>query len=246
MNLAEHQEKAFEALQHLKTLLEKNGIGYYLLAGSALGAVRHKGFIPWDDDVDLGILYQDIPKLEELLMANPIPGFRFVCNRNDPTYPRLYGKILYHGYGCIDLFPLVRISDNRIVRRLQWIIRKITWKVYSRKVGYLHEKEKPVWVFVSRILSLLMSKKMVLKISDLNCRLCMDRDTEYFINMFSIYSMKREMIAAKCVNHPQNVEFSGEMFQTLGYLDEYLTNLYGDYMTPVPPSEQVATHVEVF
>lgn len=246
MNLAEHQEKAFEALKELRSLLDENGIGYYLLAGSALGAVRHKGFIPWDDDIDLGILYQDIPRLEELLLEKPIPGFRFVCNRNDPAYPRLYGKILYNGYGCIDLFPLVRISDNRLVRRLQWITRKITWKVYSRKVGYLHEKEKPVWVFVSRILSLLMTKKLVLRISDMNCRLCMNRDTAYFINMFSIYSMKREMIPSKCVKHPQIVMFQGEPFQTLGYLDEYLTNLYGDYMTPVPPKERVATHVETF
>ena len=246
MTIAEHQKKALEALHLLRPILEEHGIQYYLLAGSALGAVRHSGFIPWDDDIDIGIKYEDAIKLDSILRERPLPGFRYVSVHNDPSYPRLYGKILYEGYGCIDLFPLVRISDNPLIRKLQWLTRKVIWKLYSRKVGYVHPKEIPVWLFVSRILSPFFSKKALLNLADRNCRLYDNKNTEYYINFYSIYSMKREMIPAKCVDNPQQVSFEGDFFPSLGYLDEYLSNLYGDYMTPVPPSEQVATHTEIF
>lgn len=246
MNLAQHQEKSREALKLLKDRVEKAGIPYFLLAGSALGAVRHKGMIPWDDDIDVGILYEDIDRLEAVLAEDPLPGFRYVSITNDPTYPRLHGKIVYDGACCIDIFPLVRMPDGKIPQKLQWLIRKITWKIYSRKVGYLHEKEKPLWVFISRILSLLLTKDAVLKISDWNCRRYLGKQTEYYINMFSIYSMEKERFPEKCLKHPQRMLFDGIEIVTLGYLDEYLTNLYGDYMTPVPPDQRASTHVETF
>lgn len=246
MTLAEHQKKALEALLLLRPILEEHGIQYYLLAGSALGAVRHNGFIPWDDDIDLGIQYEDSIKLDSILAEHPLPGFRYISVHNDSTYPRLYGKILYEGYGCIDLFPLVRISDNALIRKFQWLTRKILWKLYSRKVGYVHPKEIPAFRFLSYFVSPFFSKKTLLKLADRNCRLCSHRETEYYINLYSIYSMKREMIPAKSVNNPQQVSFEGYNFPSLGYLDDYLTNLYGDYMTPVPPSERVGTHSEIF
>lgn len=246
MTVAEHQRKALEALLLLRPILKEHNIDYFLLAGSALGAVRHGGFIPWDDDIDIGIRYEDAAKLDKILRSTSLPGFQYVSIHTKATYPRLYGKILCEGYGCVDLFPLIRISDNKLVRRIQWFTRKVTWKIYSRKVGYLHEKEIPAWVLVSRILSPFFSKKMILKISDLNCRLCSRKKTQYYINIFSIYSMQREMISAKCVENPQPISFEGETFMTLGYLDEYLTNLYGDYMTPVPPKDRVAAHTEIF
>jgi len=246
MNLAEHQNRSREALILLKERVEKAGIPYFLLAGSALGAVRHQGMIPWDDDIDVGILYEDIQRLEILLEEEPLPGFRYVSVTNDPTYPRLHGKILYGGDCCIDIFPLVRMSDSEFAQKIQWIIRKITWKIYSRKVGYLHEKEKPLWVFVSRILSLFLTKNAVLKISDWNCRRYLGKDTHWYINLFSIYSMKKERIPAKCLKNPTKLPFDGIEITTLGYLDEYLTNLYGDYMTPVPPSQRTSTHTETF
>jgi len=246
MNLQDHQDKSREALVLLKQRIEKAGIPYFLLAGSALGAVRHQGMIPWDDDIDVGILYEDIDRLEALLASEPLPGFRYVSVTNDPTYPRLHGKILYGGDCCIDIFPLVRMPDGKLRQKMQWLIRKATWKIYSRKVGYMHEKEKPLWVLISRILGQFLTKKAVLRISDWNCRRFMKKNTDYYINMFSIYSMEKERFPEKCLKNPQKMLFDGIEITTLGYLDEYLTNLYGDYMTPVPPDQRVSTHVETF
>ena len=246
MNLAEHQDRAREALAMLKERLEENGIPYFLLAGSALGAVRHQGMIPWDDDIDIGILYEDVERFEAVLAADPLPGFRYVSVTNDPTYPRLHGKILHGGSCCIDIFPLVRMPDGIFRQKLQWLIRKITWKLYSRKVGYLHSQEKPLWVWISRILSPFVSREAVLKISDWNCRRFIGADTDYYINMFSIYSMEKERFPEKCLKHPQKVLFDGIEVTTLGYLDEYLTNLYGNYMTPVPPDQRDSTHDDTF
>jgi hypothetical protein len=138
------------------------------------------------------------------------------------------------------------MPDGKLQQKIQWLVRKVTWKIYSRKVGYLHVKEKPLWVLISRVLSLFLTKKAVLKISDWNCRRFIGKETGYFINMFSIYSMERERFPAKCLEDPQKLMFDGIEVTTPGYLHEYLTNLYGDYMTPVPPAQRISTHVEKF
>ena len=72
-NLREHQLDALRALIEVDKIFKENGIKYILVAGSALGAVRHKGFIPWDDDIDIAILYRDKDKAYQLL-NNMLPA----------------------------------------------------------------------------------------------------------------------------------------------------------------------------
>ena len=247
MDLEHLHNVELEALRRLREICDSQGIRFFLIAGTALGAVRHGGFIPWDDDIDIGVTYSDYEKLDTVLCSTDLTPYQYISCSNSGKYPRLHGKILYEGRNCIDLFPLIRLSDSPFLARVQWCIRKITWKVYSRKVGYLHEKEKQPWIFISQLLALFLSKERVLKIADWNCRLCEGTSTNCYINIYSTYSMEKEKILSSCVEDAQKILFEGETFWTFGHLDAYLKHLYGDYRKLPPEHERKGNaHEELF
>ena len=246
-DLRQHQLMAFESLKQLDQIFKEAKIPYYLIAGTALGALREGGFIPWDDDIDIAIAYEDMDRAEQALMKGITAPFTYISVNTDPHFPRLHPKILHEGRNCIDVFPLVRVPDSQFLCKIQWLIRKVTWKLYSRKIGYLHEKENKLFVAISRPLAAMFSAKTILKIADWNCRRYAGKKTQRFINMYSVYSMEKEMIRCEYVEHPGVISFEGQEFPTLGNLDGYLTHLYGsDYMTPRPPKDGVTGHEELF
>ena len=71
-------------------------------------------------------------------------------------------------------------------------------------------------------------------------------DADYYCNFLSVYTLKKELILKKCIQNPIMIEFNGEQFQTVGFIDEYLTNLYGDYMELPPDEKRVPGHEEIF
>ena len=118
-----------ENLKVLDEVFRSHGLRYFLVSGTMLGAVRHKGFIPWDDDVDLGMPRDDY----ERLIANSkewLPDYlEFICAEKDSNYPLPFGKIQdsrttliektyrdYVGGVYIDIFPLDGVSSSKVKR----------------------------------------------------------------------------------------------------------------------------------
>ena len=135
--LNKHQRNAVEALENLKQICEESGIRFYLLAGSTLGAVRHKGMIPWDDDIDVGLLYEDWYRLRGILgSALKQTKFEYIDDNIDKTYPRLFGKILYQGKGCIDLFLIAKWTENKLLGIVHWQIRRNSVIFYQYSIKY--------------------------------------------------------------------------------------------------------------
>ena len=123
--MKEHQKKAIEALSIVGELFEAHSIPYFLLAGTTLGAVREKGMIAWDDDIDIGVFYEDEERVAEILSTNLKNGYKWIDRHCNPNYAKLHGKIIYNDACVIDIFPLVRTSDNGLLRRIQWMERKV-------------------------------------------------------------------------------------------------------------------------
>lgn len=136
--LDEHQIKAVEALFELKRICDKHDIRFYLLAGTTLGAVRHQGMIPWDDDVDVGFLIEDLHKLQEVIAdeLNPELGFEYVSPETEPGFPRLFGKILYNRQSCVDLFVIAKWTTNDFLGHIYWNITRFCVESYYRSIGY--------------------------------------------------------------------------------------------------------------
>ena len=141
-------------LRILKNLLaidkvcKEHNLRYYIMAGTMLGAVRHKGFIPWDDDLDIGMPRADY----DLLMTNakewlPEP-YEAVCAENDKEYPLPFAKIQdadttliermhlkYLGGVYIDVFPLDGVPTGRMAQRMHFAKYEFYKRVLYRFPG---------------------------------------------------------------------------------------------------------------
>lgn len=242
-NLRKHQLIATEALKQFAQLCDDNNIKYYLLAGSCLGAIRHKGFIPWDDDIDVGIMNDDYRKFERIILDGLSNEYKWISNEFGGAYPRFYGKILHNGVACIDVFRIVRLPQKRKNAVSIWKMRKFLYKVYSRKFGRHFVGESTAFFLSSKLISLFLSMDQIVSL----CRWNEHRykgDGDY-INLYSIYSMERETLKKEWLDSFTEVEFEGDSYKTVSNPDEYLTHLYGDYMTPPPEKERNLRHINV-
>ena len=132
-----------EMLAEYVDICQKSGLRYYLVCGSALGAVKYGGFIPWDDDIDIAMPRGDY---ERFLMQAPdlLPKHLFLQNyRTDPAFPQIYSKLRHSGTACIeknaahlpihhgiamDLFPLDGYPAGRLA----------LWRLEIGKKWYFH------------------------------------------------------------------------------------------------------------
>lgn len=247
--LRAHQLRAVEAMKYVDEICQRENIAYFMIAGSTLGAIRHKGFIPWDDDIDIVMTMDNLAKF--LKIAPNVFGapYKWKHTSVDDNYPTLSGGIYYgDDEPLITVFPLVKLSDNKIQRKMQWIIRKVMSPVWQRKVGYHVPEEKMnakqrVSIAVSTVLALLLPKKAVLKILRRNEVRYEDREVEWYCNIYSRYSQEKESIRADWVREIIRVPFEDTEFPIVKEYDAYLTHIYGDYMTPPLEKERHPVHM---
>ena len=253
--ISNHQKKAIEALNKVDEILRMNGIRYFILAGTTLGAVREKGMIAWDDDIDIGVFYEDERRVAELLSGNLPDEFKWIDRFSDKNYAKLHGKILYKSSCVIDIFPLVKTSDNGILRRMQWIERKMISKLMKAKkpgANYIdryssHVIMEKMKVFSANFFSLFVPLSFVERRVVSNAERFLHFEGKLYINMYSIYSLEKELIKKEWLDNPSMVEFEGKLFPTVGDTDSYLKKLYGDdYMTPPPVDKRVSHHDSVY
>ncbi len=137
--LSESQRRVVEGLFQIKRIAEKHGIRFWLIAGTTLGAVRHQGIIPWDDDADVGLLYDDWKRIGPILEQELTDGYQYIDCQNTYHFPRLFGKIMYDGQCCVDLFLLAKTTTSNVGHFVQWRIRKFAVKGYKKKIKW-HRK----------------------------------------------------------------------------------------------------------
>jgi lipopolysaccharide cholinephosphotransferase len=127
------QMRMLRVLKALDETCKAHDLRYGIFAGSLIGAVRHKGFIPWDDDMDVLMPRPDYERFIEHSRDWLPEPYEFVCAENDPEYPLPFGKIQdasttlierrhlsYLGGIYVDVFPLDAVPKNIIARRLHF------------------------------------------------------------------------------------------------------------------------------
>ena len=253
VELGKLQKKELEIFCEFIKICEKLNIRYYLLAGTLLGAVRHKGFIPWDDDIDVGILREDYEKL--LNCANEfLPSHLFLQSyKSDKGYHQPYAKLrnsdtafielsvkdnpMNHGI-FIDIFPLDR-CDLSIYNSRSYRLRE---KVYSMSASSLMKNNK--LDFKRRLIRLACKlvcpnpKKALAKIDALRQSM---KNGNMLVNFSGVYG-DREIGPAEWYGEGETLEFEGITVTVPKEYDKLLTQIYGDYMTPPPPEKRITTH----
>ena len=241
ISLKAHQAKCREALAFVEELSQKFGLRYYLLAGSVLGAVRHGGFIPWDDDVDIGIRIEDIEKFEKLVKAHLPADFTLVQAAAGDPYPRMFSKICHEGRCCIDLWPLVPIQNGGWKAQFTWFFSKLIAKVHYCKIGYPVAKHSKL----AKVCSLFLTDKAAMTLARWNERKDLGKAPSY-INLYSVYSRQKETIPNAWLDTPARENFEGLNVPVVGCTHDYLTHLYGDYMKFPAPWKRASRHFERF
>ena len=150
--LRELQKLQLKIALEVKRICEKHDINYFLDCGSMLGTVRHNGFIPWDDDMDIGFLRKDYDKFIDVVTEELGEEFYLLTWDNNTEYPQPYAKLclkdtIYQEKIIgqvknpvngifVDLFPYDNISDNKMMRFCNGIVRKLVSHMMMIKCGY--------------------------------------------------------------------------------------------------------------
>lgn len=249
--LREHQLRALEAYKYLDKVLTDNNIRYFAIAGTALGAVRHKGFIPWDDDIDIVMTMDQLNKFIKIAPDLIKAPYRWQHTSVDENYETLSGRISFRkDEPLITVFPLVKLSDNKFKRKKQWVTRKVMYPIWQRKVGfkvkqeYLDEgKHRRFATNIAAFLAIFFSKSKVLNILRNNETKYENMVVEWYCNIYSKYTLEKESIKSKWIKDIIRVPFEDTTIPIVKEYDAYLTHLYGDYMTPPPEKERLPVHL---
>jgi len=141
--ISELQTLEFKMLEAVLAVFARYSIPYYGLYGTALGAVRHKGTIPWDCDIDLGIPYSSYSQMLDCLRAELPSPYRVYFHDTHPSYSFLFARVgfegMSHGYLHVDLFPLVGAPSEKDEQQAMLACFNELYLFYPMK------KHKPVW-----------------------------------------------------------------------------------------------------
>ena len=242
----------FNVLKHIADFCDKNSISYFLLGGTLLGAVRHKGFIPWDDDIDIGMPRKDYELFCSLFndseLTLHLPGDKHyaypfakvsqkqtVLNELDSKYSNVFGVY-------VDVFPIDDIP-NDIKKQKQYFRRLGKYKnILSIKSVRLFKKRPIIKTFVLFFLKLALIFRRTEKIAISANRYASSFNNCDFAGNSSWGYGARETTKKEVFSKLVDIEFEHELFKAPENYDEWLTNVFGDYMCLPPVEKRVANH----
>ncbi len=251
------KKKLTEMLGWFHSFCVTHGLRYYALGGTMLGAVRHGGFIPWDDDIDVGMPRRDFERLSELLADKTGRYVLENAESEDPAYfypfSKLYDTqttliehkryVLKRGI-YLDIFPLDGIGNTReeSVRHYRRVHKK--YNLLLARTGAVRKGRawyKNMAVCLLRLIPdcLLSNKHILRELVDL-CRRYDYDECAWFGNLVGAWRL-REVMPREVMGEPRLYPFEGLLIYGVADADRYLTNLYGDWRK-LPPEEKRATH----
>ncbi|MBU1066157.1 LicD family protein, partial [bacterium] len=245
--LRKAQLRILDILIEVDIICKKHNIQYWLDYGTLLGAVRHGGFIPWDDDLDISIPRKDYVKLCKLLMDELPENLVFQDETTDNNYFLKFAKvrdrnsflddpimrnrgIKEHGL-YIDIFPLEKLFS----KKMKTFIEYIYGNVYRRYKKFYPSK----WKYISGILLLLFAKCLIMIIRFLSFII---PTKKYFTGCGAPFYYQHTYYF-KYIFPCQTIVFEGYTFNAPNDPHLYLQNIYGDYLK-IPPKEKRIIHSE--
>lgn len=247
-----------KVLKEIKRICEKHNIKYFLTGGTLIGAIRHKGFIPWDDDIDIAMERSEYDKFMEIAPTELSDEYTLVNMKTNESLGIFLGRLVLNGTNYrtvqqpktlentgfwVDILPYDYIYDNKFLAALYYWKLNFFVVLYSMKNGY-HNGTTKLKRFIAEAMKIcffFIPKKYLRKrILNYPYRLNKKKsNTQCFLT--GRYGVFRELRSGYLFGDYTQMPFEDDQFMVLTKSHEFLTELFGDYMTLPPESERV-TH----
>lgn len=257
MNDLQHLQKVILMIvKDIDELCRKNNIEYYLFGGSAIGAIRHKGFIPWDDDLDIIMDNANYTRFIKVCKEQ-LDSEKYYIQEGLLDWPMLFSKIRLKGtyleepgsYGqdnskkgiFVDVFKLDNAPESHILRKWQYLCGKYFLCYCLLKRGYKEATLKKKILMASATplrIGFIRSffYKQMIKYNSQN--------TSTFVSFGSRFKYNASFFSKDYFSNPLYVQFEDTQLPVPEKYDEMLTQIYGNYMTPPPIKEQQGWHMQ--
>ena len=257
------RETEIELLDLFVAICERHELKYSLGYGTLLGAVRHKGFIPWDDDIDIIMPREDYERFIKLWAELKVSKYVLEESRFNDYYTNSFMKLnkantAYLGEGVvrgmydsgayngifIDIFPMDKVPNNRILRRIQFSASCLNL-LYLRR----YMSDHGGWIgLTERILLNVSEDKYISRRRAANHfqqKWNSSPQKLRYVNA-STFSESRLYYSSDLFDKFEKMEFCGKEYSVTSEWDSFLKSMYGDYMCLPPEKERIWTHRPVY
>ncbi|MEQ2455826.1 LicD family protein [Flavonifractor hominis] len=256
VQLRQLQEVQLEILKKIDAFCRNHQIVYSLYAGTLLGAVRHQGFIPWDDDLDICMSRAEYNRFLEAWEKEPVPGYVLQYKEAEPAFTQSFAKIRkdhttflqykweagrYHTGIFVDIFPVDRLPSGKIQRLLFWY-RCMKYQLYTREFPPSQNGVLVRWL--SRwLLAIVRPNQRANQRARLLERIMRtDSDPTLQTVMIETVATMRQAHSNTLLDEYVELPFGGEHFMCFAQWDAYLKRKYGTYLALPPEEERMWKH----
>lgn len=260
ITLEEMQEVERNILKYIDEICKKNNIEYTVVGGTAIGVIRHNGFIPWDDDIDIGLTPKNYDRLLQAIKVDNNKRYKLLDYKNEETYNYPFAKVVdtktvliennqipIDNYGVfVDVFKYTGMPNNTIKRMFYYF----ELKKYQRYISYLIFNK----VKANNCLSKIIKNIIRFRAKKIGLRKLLDK-FEVLINKYPIEMSEYCISNWPCAKRKNQIlkstiftngiirhKFDNIEVNLMKEYDEYLTTGYGNYMEFPPKDRQIPPH----
>lgn len=258
ISLEQQKLMMLDMMQVIHDFCEKHGLVYYLYYGTLIGAVRHKGYIPWDDDIDIVMPRRDFERFAETFNRNRPDSLKFISCVTDERYYTSIAKVYDTRTSMkenidnsleigvfIDIYPIDNLTDDFDTSFM--IAKKASLMFYMmsyREMKWRNERSlaKNVALMAMKpLLQLTTANKLARQINDIGLSR-IDEDQSVYVGSLVFLHDGNSVVMKRSWFQPRLlVPFEDHQFYIPGGYDNLLKIMYGDYMK-LPPKEQQVVH----